>query len=45
MSAKASSRTGSVHDLKEIEKTVKDKSRVAINTGFFTGLIVSILLI
>jgi len=31
--------------LKELEKTVKDKSRVAINTGFFTGLIVSILLI
>lgn len=31
--------------LTDLENTVKDKSRVAINTGFFTGLIVSILLI
>lgn len=32
-------------NLEELEKTVKDKSRVAINTGVFAGLIVSILLI
>lgn len=32
-------------NLTELEKTVKEKSRVAINTGFFAGIIVAILLI
>lgn len=32
-------------NLSELEKTVKDKSRVAINTGFFAGVIAAILLI